>query len=78
MKLHREYRNMGGGGVIPVIEENKKNLINLCMQPFLNLSHSLIISNREEVRVDMDGCADLIPCCFERLSLTIRLMTLNY
>lgn len=74
----------GGGGVIPVIEENKKksqsvfDFINLCMQPFLNLSHSLIISNREEVRVDMDGCADLIPCCFERLSLTIRLMTLNY
>lgn len=70
--------------MIPVIEENKKksqsvfDFINLCMQPFLNLSHSLIISNREEVRVDMHGCADLIPCCFERLSLTIRLMTLNY
>lgn len=76
---------MGGGGGGDTSDRGKFkksqsvfDFINLCMQPFLNLSHSLIISNREEVRVDMDGCADLIPCCFERLSLTIRLMTLNY
>lgn len=68
MKLHREYRNMGGDtsdrGKLKK-SQSVFDFINLCMQPFLNLSHSLIISNREEVRVDMDGCADLIPCCFE-------------